>query len=590
MTDTTSAPTQTTESVEEFAARARAWLAENMPRIDPDNPPERRPRRRGAVAAGPRTPEEAVRRRIRRHLLPPRVRRPRPAHRVPEGVRRRVPRLRDADHPEHADVHDLRRDDPRHRQSKSRSANTFRPRCAATRCWCSCCREPSGGSDLAGVITRADRDGDKWVINGAKTWSTSAFAADYGLMLARTDWDVPKHEGLTMFLVPHQQPGHHHAPHQAGQRLGRVLRGVLRRPRTRRRRRRRRGQRRLGRGVPAAYHERRAVGGGSEFASGIGAEGKTDDAHRLRRACSRRPGQADNERAREMAGRALVHRAVRGAADRPRLPRRPRRLAAPGGGLDHPASRTPRPTIWSSTPRWRSPAAPAWSTTATSLIRYRRALPVPADRGARRRHHRDRTQHHRRTRAGLPPRVRRRPRRAVQSGQAQTTSCAETVRTASAAGPRRGRWRGRDLRRPERPAVGCQTVLGNQRRHPVVQHLPVVRREIRSAPVQLAVLRHQLGVRSRQPRHEPAARRATQMQAEHRHAGRARRGDLASSASRCSTESVRSRQHRRDHDVAVQAGIADRGDQARAVPAATACPARRPCAVRDPRPPATPRR
>ena len=67
--------------------------------------------------------------------------------------------------------------------------------------------EPSGGSDLAGVITRADRKGDKWVINGAKTWSTSAFAADYGLMLARTDWDVPKHEGLTMFLVPINSPG-----------------------------------------------------------------------------------------------------------------------------------------------------------------------------------------------------------------------------------------------------------------------------------------------------------------------------------------------------------------------------------------------
>ena len=67
--------------------------------------------------------------------------------------------------------------------------------------------EPSGGSDLAGVITRADRKGDKWVINGAKTWSTSAFAADYGLMLARTDWDVPKHEGLTMFLVPIDSPG-----------------------------------------------------------------------------------------------------------------------------------------------------------------------------------------------------------------------------------------------------------------------------------------------------------------------------------------------------------------------------------------------
>ncbi|WP_211366669.1 acyl-CoA dehydrogenase family protein [Pseudonocardia kunmingensis] len=62
--------------------------------------------------------------------------------------------------------------------------------------------EPSGGSDLAGLITRAERDGDTWVITGAKTWSTSAYAADWALCLARTDWDAPKHRGLTMFLMP----------------------------------------------------------------------------------------------------------------------------------------------------------------------------------------------------------------------------------------------------------------------------------------------------------------------------------------------------------------------------------------------------
>src|ERR1700728_5273856 len=67
--------------------------------------------------------------------------------------------------------------------------------------------EPSGGSDLAGVITRAERRGDRWIINGAKTWSTGAFAADYGLLLGRTNWDVPKHEGLTMFLVRLDSPG-----------------------------------------------------------------------------------------------------------------------------------------------------------------------------------------------------------------------------------------------------------------------------------------------------------------------------------------------------------------------------------------------
>jgi alkylation response protein AidB-like acyl-CoA dehydrogenase len=67
--------------------------------------------------------------------------------------------------------------------------------------------EPRGGSDLAGVITRATRDGDVWVLNGAKTWSTSAYAADWALCLARTDWDAPKHRGLTMFLVKVHQPG-----------------------------------------------------------------------------------------------------------------------------------------------------------------------------------------------------------------------------------------------------------------------------------------------------------------------------------------------------------------------------------------------
>ena len=67
--------------------------------------------------------------------------------------------------------------------------------------------EPSGGSDLAAVTTRATRDGDSFILNGAKTWSSSAYAADYALCLARTDWDVPKHSGLTMFLIEVHQPG-----------------------------------------------------------------------------------------------------------------------------------------------------------------------------------------------------------------------------------------------------------------------------------------------------------------------------------------------------------------------------------------------
>jgi len=67
--------------------------------------------------------------------------------------------------------------------------------------------EPRGGSDLAGAVTRATRDGDVFMLNGSKIWSSNAYAADYGLCLARTDWDAPKHRGLTMFVVKVHQPG-----------------------------------------------------------------------------------------------------------------------------------------------------------------------------------------------------------------------------------------------------------------------------------------------------------------------------------------------------------------------------------------------
>jgi len=72
--------------------------------------------------------------------------------------------------------------------------------------WCQLLSEPGAGSDLAGILTRATRDGDTWVLNGTKVWSSGALAADYGICLARTDWDVPKHRGLTWFKVPLRDP------------------------------------------------------------------------------------------------------------------------------------------------------------------------------------------------------------------------------------------------------------------------------------------------------------------------------------------------------------------------------------------------
>ncbi len=73
--------------------------------------------------------------------------------------------------------------------------------------WVQFLSEPSGGSDLAGVVTRATRDGDVFVLNGSKIWSTGAYKCDYAMCLARTNWQVPKHRGLTMFLMPIHQPG-----------------------------------------------------------------------------------------------------------------------------------------------------------------------------------------------------------------------------------------------------------------------------------------------------------------------------------------------------------------------------------------------
>jgi alkylation response protein AidB-like acyl-CoA dehydrogenase len=72
--------------------------------------------------------------------------------------------------------------------------------------WCQLFSEPAGGSDVAGLRTRAEKQGDEWVINGQKIWTTGAHFADYGLLLTRTDANVPKHKGLTMFSIDMHDP------------------------------------------------------------------------------------------------------------------------------------------------------------------------------------------------------------------------------------------------------------------------------------------------------------------------------------------------------------------------------------------------
>ena len=67
--------------------------------------------------------------------------------------------------------------------------------------------EPGAGSDLAGIRTTAVRDGDEWIVNGQKVWTSGARDAEYGMLIARTDWDQPKHRGITFFWFPMKQAG-----------------------------------------------------------------------------------------------------------------------------------------------------------------------------------------------------------------------------------------------------------------------------------------------------------------------------------------------------------------------------------------------
>ena len=73
--------------------------------------------------------------------------------------------------------------------------------------WCQLFSEPGAGSDLAGLQATAVRDGDQWIVNGQKVWNTSADHADLAILVARTNWDAPKHAGLSYFLLDMRQPG-----------------------------------------------------------------------------------------------------------------------------------------------------------------------------------------------------------------------------------------------------------------------------------------------------------------------------------------------------------------------------------------------
>ena len=82
-----------------------------------------------------------------------------------------------------------------------------RPALRGEEVWCQLFSEPAGGSDLAALRTRAEKDGDDWIINGQKIWTSGAHLSDFGIIVVRTDPNVPKHEGLTFFFLDMKSPG-----------------------------------------------------------------------------------------------------------------------------------------------------------------------------------------------------------------------------------------------------------------------------------------------------------------------------------------------------------------------------------------------